>query len=102
MQDSERYHIEEIGPDSEPLAPEAHAKKFRAQAGVIVRDNLDIRIREWHKQKDETISFVDQKTKEMLWDKLMLNFTLPEDPEEDPEDPEDDQEENAIEKKVQE
>ena len=99
MTEHERFKIEVIGEDGEPLFPKESRQRFVAQAGVVVRDNIDIRIREWHKQKDETVTFVDQRTKEMLWDKLMVNFTLPEDPEADPED---DQEENAIEKKVQE
>ena len=91
---TERYHIEVIGEDGEPLAPVAHAKKFKAQAGVIVRDNLDIRIREWHKQKDETISFVEDRTKKMLWGKLMAHFTLPPEAPEAEEDREDAAEED--------
>ena len=94
MDATERYHIEVIGEDGEPLAPVAHAKKFKAQAGVIVRDNLDIRIREWHKQKDETIPFVEDRTKKMLWGKLMAHFTLPPEAPEAEEDREDAAEED--------
>ena len=100
MTENERFKIEVIGEDGEPLFPKESRQRFISQVGVVVRDNIDIRIREWHKQKDETISFVDNKTKQMLWDRLMVNFTLPEEDAE--EQPEEDPEENAIEKKVQE
>ena len=75
--------IEEVGEDGEPLAPEDHVRKFVNQAGVIVRDNLQITIQEWNKLKAAGVSFVYDRTKDMLWDNLMANFTLP--LEEDPE-----------------
>ena len=66
MTEHERFKIEVIGPDGEPLFPKESRQRFVTQTGVVVRYNIDIRIREWHKQKDETISFVDNKTKQML------------------------------------
>jgi hypothetical protein len=91
LESHERFKIEQIRADGEPIAPAKHANIFRRQCGVIVRDNVPITIQEWHKTKVDGVSYVDDQTKEMLWTKLMVNFTLP--PEVDPED-------NAIEKKV--
>lgn len=91
MKPHERYHIDQIRADGEPIAPAKHAKIFVRQCGVVVRDNVPITVQEWHKTKVDGVSYVDDQTKEMLWTKLMVNFTLP--PEVDPED-------NAIERKV--
>jgi hypothetical protein len=91
----------------------AHANKFTRQCGVLVRDNILITIREWKKTKREPVSYVCKRLKNMLWKKLMVNFTLPTAPELDQnevdqneEDPnEDDSDEdyhhlNIIERKV--
>jgi hypothetical protein len=79
----ERYKIEEIGEDGEPIAPAAHAKKIVRQCGVIVGDNIPITIQEWKETKTEPVSFVKKRFKNILWKKLMVNFTLPA-PEVDP------------------
>ena len=92
MGDDVKLNIDGVKEDGEPIAPPKHASKFIRQCGVIVRDNLDIRIQEWHKQKDETIPYVQDRMKKMLWAKLKVNFTLPpeeaaeKDPEEHPKD----------------
>jgi hypothetical protein len=44
LEEHERYRIEEIGEDDEPIAPMAHANKFTRQCRVIVRDNIPITI----------------------------------------------------------
>ena len=40
-----RFIITEVGPDGEPIAPEAAAKKFIRQYGCIVRDHIPISFR---------------------------------------------------------
>jgi hypothetical protein len=42
LEEHERYWIEEIGEDGEPIAPAVHASKFTRQYGVLVRDNIPI------------------------------------------------------------
>jgi hypothetical protein len=76
LEEHERYRIEEIGKDGEPTAPTAHASKFIRQCGLLVRDNIPIIIREWKKTKTEPINYVRKRLKNMLWMKLMVNFTL--------------------------
>jgi hypothetical protein len=83
LEEHERYRIEEISEDGEPIAPAAHANKFTRQCGVLVRDNIPITIREWKKTKTEPVSYICKRLKNMLWMKLMVNFTLPEAPEVD-------------------
>jgi hypothetical protein len=61
---------------SELIAPTAHASKFTRQYGVLVRDNIPITIREWKKTKTEPVNYVCKRLKNMLWKKLMVNFTL--------------------------
>ena len=61
----------------EPLEPKKCANAFVKQCGVIVRDRIPITIREWHKPKADGVSYVDDRAKEVLWNKLMTNFTLP-------------------------
>jgi hypothetical protein len=77
LEQHERFKIEQIREDGELIAPVRHAKIFTRQCGVIVRDNVPITTQEWHKPKQDGVSYVDDRTKEMLWTKLMVNFTLP-------------------------
>jgi hypothetical protein len=83
LEEHERYRIEEIGEDGKPIAPAAHTSKFTRQCGVLVRDNISITIREWKKTKTEPVNYVRKRLKNMLWKKLMVNFTLPVAPEVD-------------------
>ena len=87
LQGKQKYHIEEINEKGKPIAPANHARKFVAQCGVIVRDRLSIRAQEWYKPKvpKEGVIYVRDEDKQLLWDELMQNFTLPE--EEDVEEP---------------
>jgi hypothetical protein len=83
LEEHERYRIEEIGEDGEPIAPAAHASKFTRQCRVLVGDNIPITLREWKKTKTEPIKYVRKRFNNILWKKLMVNFTLPEAPEVD-------------------
>ena len=70
--------IEVVGPDGKPLLPRANAIKFVHQCGVVVRDRVHISIREWIKPKaSEEVSYVSDRLKDVLWDKLIAHFTLP-------------------------
>ena len=69
--------IEVVRPDGKPLLPRANAIKFVHQCGVVVRDNVHISIHEWNKPKgSEGVSYVDDRLKGLLWDKLIAHFTL--------------------------
>ena len=72
-----RYRIEEVAKDGEPIAPEDVRKKFVKACGVVVRDNIPITVQEWNKPRRGGVRYVGDAGKEMLWTKLMVNFTLP-------------------------
>src|SRR4051812_27067773 len=63
------------------MEPKKAADKFVRQAGVLVRDQIPIIIEYWNKPKKGDGTFVDERSKETLWNSLLVNFTLP--PEED-------------------
>ena len=69
--------IDVVSPEGRPLEPTKNANKFIHQCGVVVRDNAPISIQEWVKQKDETVSYVSDRMKEVLWNKVICHFTLP-------------------------
>ena len=86
MGDDIKFNIDEVAEDGEPIAPEQNARKFINQCGVIVRDNILITIREWKRAKglidgqlvDQGVSYVDERSKNLLWDTLISHFNLPE------------------------
>ena len=82
MRQDERFTIEEVGRDGQPIAPKRSRDTFIHQCGVIVRDNVPISIQEWNKKKDPEVSYVQDRQKDDLWTSLMTNFSLP--PEADP------------------
>ena len=71
MGDNERFKNEEVAEDGKPIGPAQNAKAFVSQCGVIVRDNIPITIREWNKPKVDGVTYVDDRSKEMLWNTLM-------------------------------
>ena len=78
MGTDDHLRIDVVDANGKPLAPEANAIKFVHQCGVIVRDNVDISIQEWVKPaKLEGVTYVDDRTKDVLWTKLIAHFTLP-------------------------
>ena len=79
MADHQRFTIDEIAEDGKSLAPKDNANLFVSQCGVIVRDNIPITTREWNKPKvdDGSVSYVDQRSKDALWDTLLSHFNLP-------------------------
>ena len=81
MPDTAVLVIDKVGEDGAVLEPVENRTKFISQCGVLVRDNLPISIREWHKPKrdDGSVTYVDERSKDDLWNKLMVNFTLPPD-----------------------
>jgi len=53
----------------QPLAPLEALPKWRNVLGFLVRDHLDIKVREWAK--------VDQDEIRRMWNKLLTRFVLP-------------------------
>jgi hypothetical protein len=81
----ERFTIEEVSPEGQPIAPYRTKNKFIHQCGVVVRDIVPISCQEWNKKKDPQVPYVNDRLKDDLWTNLMRNFSLP--PEEDPNNP---------------
>ena len=79
MADHQRFTIDEVTEDGEPIAPKVNVHLFVNQCGVVVRDNIPITTREWNKPKvdDGSVSYVDQRSKDALWDTLLSHFNLP-------------------------
>ena len=92
MGDHERFRIDRLAADGRPIEPKDVARKIVKQCGVLVRDYIPITVREWHKPKEEEVSYVGPKGKETHWKKLLHNFTLPE-PEVDSDEEDPDEEE---------
>ena len=74
-----KYNIEACRPNGEPLAPKKIADKFVLQCGVLVTDQLPIKLQEWREpaKPRPDVTFVDKNQKDLLWDTLMEYFTLP-------------------------
>src|SRR6185312_2233020 len=67
-----------VGPDGEPIAPEAAAKKFIRQSRCIIRDHIPIRLRLWKASNpSEERDAVPEREKEWCWRELKKNFTVP-------------------------
>lgn len=81
MAAGEHLIIETVYHTGEPAAPRKVATKFRNQCGVIVRDLVPISVQEWNKPRKEDdrpgVTFVSDRVKNSLFDKLMTHFTLP-------------------------
>ena len=73
----------EVGPDGEPIAPEAAAKKFVRQSGCIVGDHIPFSFRLWKAYNpSEQMDAVPEREKELCWRELKKNFTVPAESEE--------------------
>ena len=81
MDPNQRLSIDEIAANGKPMEPKEHATKFVNQCGVIARDTIPITIQEWNKptKSGAGVSYVDDRAKDDLWNKLMANFNLPPD-----------------------
>jgi hypothetical protein len=58
-----------VSPKGHPLAPKEALPKFRNALGYLVRDNLDITVRQWKDVADDD--------KKKIWDKLVTRFIFP-------------------------
>ena len=77
MGKDEHLTITSVNSQGKPLLPLMNANKFVHQCGVVVRDNVAISVQEWNKPKKlEGVSYVDNRSKDLLWDKLIAHFTL--------------------------
>jgi hypothetical protein len=63
------YRISKVSPKGHPLAPKEALPKFRNALGYLVRDNLDITVRQWKDVADDD--------KKKIWDKLVTRFIFP-------------------------
>ena len=63
------FRITDVSPTGQPGAPPEALPKWRNALGFLVRDHLDITIREWAK--------VDQNEIKRMWNKLLTMFVLP-------------------------
>ena len=79
MKPGVKYNIEACSPIAKPLAPKKIADKFVRQCGVLVKDQLPIKLQEWREpaKPRPDVTFVDKNQKDLLWDTLMEHFTLP-------------------------
>ena len=106
MKYNQRYRIEEIDKDGQPIAPQEAKSKFIQQCGVVVRDYVLITFQEWKPIKGTPDSYVvGPVAKESLWKRLMKNFIFPEpevasDEEEEPDEDELKRRRDRIEAKV--
>ena len=77
--------INVVDRDGEPMNPLNCRRKLINQCGVLVRDMVPITFEEWQKPKDvnKPTTYVDDRTKELLWDKILTKVTLPPEVEED-------------------
>jgi len=63
------FRITNVSVTGQPLAPLEALPKWCNALGFLVRDHLDITVREWAK--------VDQNEIRRIWDKLLTRFVLP-------------------------
>lgn len=79
MKEGQRVVIDIVDVKGEPMQPLECRRKFINQCGVFVRDMVPITCQEWHKRKDgsKTWTYVDDKTKDLLWEKILTKVTLP-------------------------
>jgi hypothetical protein len=69
--------IEVVSPDGKPLLPKKNSVTFVHQCGVVVRDNVPISVEEWNRPaKAEGVSYLENRFKDVLWEKLISKFTL--------------------------
>ena len=79
LKEGVKYNIEAFKPNGEPLAPKKIADKFVRQCGVLVKDQLPIKLQEWREpaKPRPDVTFDDKNQKDLLWEMLMEHFTLP-------------------------
>ena len=68
MKEGVKYNIEAIRPNGEPLEPKKHADKFIRQCGVLVKDQLPIKLQEWRApaKPRPDVTYVDKNKKTAL------------------------------------
>ena len=81
MAAGEHLTIDAVSHTGQPTAPKKSADAFRSQCGVVVRNDIPISIQEWNKPaKAEDrlgITYLDERSKDKLFDTLMSYFSLP-------------------------
>jgi len=63
------YRVTDVSATGQPLALEDTLPKWRNTLGFLVRDHLDITVREWKN--------VDKDEIARMWNRLLTRFVLP-------------------------
>ena len=63
------YRVTDVSATGQPLAPEETLPMWRNTLGFLVRDHLDITVREWKN--------VDKNEITRMWNRLLTRFVLP-------------------------
>ena len=63
------YRVTDVSATGQPLAPAETLPKWRNTLGFLVRDHLDITVREWKN--------VDNNEITRMWNRLLTRFVLP-------------------------
>ena len=79
LDDNKRFAVDEVAKNGEPLASTENVTIFVNQCGIHIRDNITVITREWHKPKvaDGAVTYVDERSKELLSNTVMTHFNLP-------------------------
>jgi hypothetical protein len=74
-----KLNLDAFKPNGEPIRPEANAKTFVHQCGVVVRDAVPITMQEWIQSNNPKpgVIYVEKRLKDALWLQLMEHFILP-------------------------
>jgi len=74
-----KLNLDAFKPNGEPTHPDANAKTFVRQCGVVVRDGVPITMQEWIQPNNPIpgVNYVDTRIKDALWRDLMEHFILP-------------------------
>jgi hypothetical protein len=74
-----KLNLDAFKPNGEPILPDANAKTFVRQCGVVVRDAVPITMQEWIQPNNPKtgVKYVEKRLKDALWLQLMEHFILP-------------------------
>ena len=68
LKEGVKYNLDSIEASGEPLTPKNIANKFIRQCGVLVKDQLPIKLQEWREpaKPRPDVTFVDKNQKDLL------------------------------------
>jgi hypothetical protein len=79
LDDNVKLNLDDFKDDGRPILPEANARTFVRQCGVVVRDGVPITMQEWIEPNNPKpgVKYVEKRLKDALWRQLMEHFILP-------------------------